>query len=711
MSTASARVYGRGATCTRVRLLPANASGMVRASLASKRRASYVYGIVLPDVRDKHTNTKSEQEEYDWNEVREIDLTDLPVRCNHSERLAPVGRVYAFDPSPPHANALLELDEGVALEPSYARAALLGGTYSSLSLAHNYSTRVAAARGDSSRLALETRKEALEVSLCDEPGRPGSKVLEFLPSRNALRSANWHFLSTFAHNYKYPSPPEPADDAARNPVAARDASLNDYVDNTLDPLVQRRLDSLFEQRGFVRRSKDAMTKSALQTTNPQPDAQPATPPAAAAHAPMSTDTPQDAPPQEAASQEPPAAAEMATDEAPPKTTEGATSTTTQSELGDLEPREDDSPQTVIAKAFAREKQMLAKLAAYEKREAEERGKAEKAAAEEQRKKTDSFKTAAFAAAQQTVANLGLPEEKAKEAGTLLQQHAGQCIDRGMTLEEVNSSLGKFSEILVNASASAKKQKEEQEMAGLHSMTRQYAQQYAKQKTMNAQFSGGAFADPDADIDDKVEQSGKRRATSANSVPETGNYGFFGMSGVSPSGTVKASASSGAAPSQPAPKKKTGTPTVTTGDDGWQRKVFESLVRVDERTGHVEVPTYDEVARGGYEVVGVVKRNAAGEQVEVQEARPRFRAPQKIGPQHLYPELVKSLCAPFQQRRDDPDQDATMQMVAKGAQMPVGRDEGGSRRARSSYITKDGDETQYSTNFYWVRPDLRASGAL
>jgi len=715
MKSATAVVRGRGATCTRVRLVPADASGMVRASRASTRRASYVYGIVLPNVRSAHPDQASEQKEYDWADVDATDLTDLPVRCNHSERLPPVGRVYAFDPSPPHANALLELDESVALEPSYARNALLGGAYSSLSLSHRYSTRVAAAANDPSRLALETQKEALEVSLCDEPGRAGAKVLEFLPSHAALRAANWHFLSTFAHNYRYPVPPEPRDAAAKDPVAARAAELNDYVDNTLEPLVQRRLDALFEQRGFVRRSKEhaaaaaaaaAAEESAPRTTNPPAGAQPRT--TEPQTAPMSTDAPQ-APPTE------PQPTSMATDApaAEPATpAAAATTTTTTSELTDLEPRADDPPEVAMAKAFKREEKMAAELAEFRAQKAAAEKAANEAAAEEARKKTDAFKTAAFTAAQQTVANLGLSDEKAQQAGELLQQHAGACIDRGMSLDEVNKSLGAFGAILVEASASAKKAQEQQRQLALQTMAREHAEQWAQRKTMAATFSGGTFGgavDPDADVDDK--QPGKRRATPATAPAAAAGAGggFFGLGAVAQSGVVSASKS--AATATPAAKPaKQGTPAVSPNEQGWARKVFDSLVRVDERSGHVEVPTYDEVARGGFEVVGVVKRNAAGEAVEVQETRPRFRLPQKIGPQHLFPELVAGLCAPFQRARADPDQDSTLEMVKLGAQLPVARDEGGRSRQRSAYVTRDGDATQYSTNFYWVRPDLRAAGS-
>lgn len=708
--SATAVVRGRGATCTRVRLLPANASGMVNASRVSTRRASYVYGIVLPDVRNEHPNVASEQEEYNWEDLEATDMTDLPVRCNHAKHLAPVGRVYAFDPSPPHANALLELDESVALEPSFARNALLGGAYSSLSLSHKYTSRVTAAKGDPSRLALETNKSALEVSLCDEPGRAGAAVLEFLPSHSAMRNANWHFLSTFAHNYKYPPPPPPRDEAARDVLAPRSPELNDYVDNTLEPLVQRRLDSLFEKRGFVRRSKAAMEESAQRTTNPRADTQQHTADRAAA---MSSDAPQD-PPAAATPEKAPAAEAtgMATDEPPaPQETQPAAAappkqatTTSQSELGDLTPHADDPPELAMAKAFAREKQMQERLAAFEKREQEESAARAAAAAEEARKKTDAFKTAAFSAAQQTVANLGLSDEKAAQAGELLKNHAGQCIDKGMTLDEVNNSLGAFGAILVEASASHKQQQEQQQRQTLQSMARQHAEQWSKNKTMAATFSGGSFADPDADVDDKLEQSGKRRATPESSVPESApNHGFFGLGAVAKSGTVNASKSA----AKPAKQQ---TPTVTPRDANWARTVFESMVQIDEQTGHVHVPTYEEVAHGGVEIVGVVKRNRAGEKVEVQEARPRWREAQKIGPQHLFPELVEKLCAPFQKQRADPDQESTLEMVKLGAKLPQARDEGSRSRGRSSYVTRDEDDLQYSTNFYWVRPELQASGA-
>jgi hypothetical protein len=259
--------------------------------------------------------------------------------------------------------------------------------------------------------------------------------------------------------------------------------------------------------------------------------------------------------------------------------------------------------------------------------------------------------------------------------------------------------------MVEASADAKKKQEQQRQLALQTMAREHAEQWAHRKTMAATFSGGSFGDPDADVDDKLpQQADKRRATES---PSAATGGFFGLGAAAQSGVVSASKSAAAAAK---PAEKQGTPAVSPNEQGWARKVFDALVRVDERSGHVSVPTYDEVARGGFEVVGVIKRNAAGEAVEVQETRPRFRQPQKIGPQHLYPDLVAELCAPFQRARADPDQDSTLEMVELGARLPVARDEGGRARQRSAYVTRDGDATQYSTNFYWVRPDLRATGA-
>lgn len=187
-----------------------------------------VQGIVLPQLEETLSSPEDMKREFSTEQAREIDLTALPTRMNHSSSLEPVGITLAYrvidggDGKPAQAETLHKLhrepDDGIAPDDPVAvlcsnqRDLLMTGVHSGLSLGHAFSTDFVADLGryDASLSGQTGRiinKRPLEVSICKRGKRPGSEILEYLPCKRSLRRTIPEHIRMFCEKYRYTPPP------------------------------------------------------------------------------------------------------------------------------------------------------------------------------------------------------------------------------------------------------------------------------------------------------------------------------------------------------------------------------------------------------------------------------------------------------------------------------------------------------------------------
>ncbi len=237
-----------------------------------------VRGLVLPRLDDELTNPEDMKREFSADQAREIDLTALPTRMNHSNSLESVGITLAYrvigsqDGTPAKAETLHKLhrepDDGIPQNDPVAvlcatqRNLLMSGTHAGVSLGHSFSTDYVGDLGRydaslSGQTGRVINKRPLEISLCKKGKRPGSEILDYLPCKRSLLRTTPEHLRMFCEKYGYTLPPQQA--------AGDRSAWNGYIDHLWGEVKQRRAQVLssdgysqaLKSRGIVAASSDS----------------------------------------------------------------------------------------------------------------------------------------------------------------------------------------------------------------------------------------------------------------------------------------------------------------------------------------------------------------------------------------------------------------------------------------------------------------------
>lgn len=238
-----------------------------------------VRGRVLPRLDDELANPEDMKREFSAKQAREIDLTALPTRMNHSNSLESVGVTLAYrviesrDGTPAMAETLHKLhrepDDGIPQNDPIAvlcatqRNLLMSGTHAGVSLGHSFSTDYVGDLGRydaslSGQTGRVINKRPLEISLCKKGKRPGSEILDYLPCKRSLLRTTPEHVRMFCEKWGYTPPP---------PSSSDRSAWNGYIDHLWGEVKQRRAQVLsadgysqaLKSRGVVAASADSAT--------------------------------------------------------------------------------------------------------------------------------------------------------------------------------------------------------------------------------------------------------------------------------------------------------------------------------------------------------------------------------------------------------------------------------------------------------------------
>jgi hypothetical protein len=212
-----------------------------------------IHGIVLPQLDDELADPEEMKREFTKDQAREIDLTALPTRLNHSDNLESVGVTLAYRVRETGGTTCAETlhklhrepdgdvdpEDKVAILCAAQRDLLMSGEHQGLSLGHGFSTDYVAdlGRHDASLKGREGRviyKRPIEVSTCRRGKREGSEILEYLPCKKSLLRSDEDKVRSFCNRYHYTPPPADCK-KSRDP-----SSWGRYVDFLSDEVQQRR---------------------------------------------------------------------------------------------------------------------------------------------------------------------------------------------------------------------------------------------------------------------------------------------------------------------------------------------------------------------------------------------------------------------------------------------------------------------------------------
>lgn len=678
---------------------------LVRTSVRVDPDVSYAYGIVLPNVVSEHRSVKSQQEEYDQWEIRDIDLTGLPSLANHKGERIPLGHVAGYEPRANEARVLLALDND-SFRGHFGEAAVTSGLYGSLSLTHKYDTDgIVKGSAVDGAVSASIVKRAIEVSLVDEPWRAGSHVLQVCPSKTALLRQPYEYLRRFAERYSYPNPPiVPPDPTAVGVTTAQIASntpaLRDYVCNRLAPMVRARLQTVVDNAQFVRRRAISPTRETHGVTvetgvvrmSATGGVQSSFPGATVGGSNTSNSSNNGAPPSDSMQLDAPsnpnvpatnASGNAASGGTPPQqaaksadASAGApkTAATTESRVSQSNMDADDDPRAVLLKVHSRAQALEKELEKYKAQE-----KAQKVAEEAERARQAKEKLTSFDVNLQTAVSTLAHNMKAQPAEEQKMLEGAKKFNEvadefGIPADKRQQMLGHMFEGTVSASKRARLAQEDEKQRELSETARAITQQLRAANTA-ATIHGGYHDDAMA-ADAPPTQTVPASSSSSAAVPApvfvVPSSNPFGLS-ASDYERKKLSAEQAArmvgmtTTSTQALGAVTGAQsgTVSAGRDaaatagrggrveeldpnkpGVLRQVYESLITVNE-DGTFELPSYDEVAQGGKVIERTIKRSLHGDEIAVETARARWAQPARVGMQHLFPDVFAQIVASMQ----------------------------------------------------------------
>jgi len=661
---------------------------------------SYVYGISVPNVRAEHPSLRSQQLEWDQFEIADVDMTHLPVLANHKDHMQRVGEIAAYEPLKGEARVLMALDKDT-FYGQFAEAAVSTDFYGSMSLSHHYRTSANVAASATAEQAssgcaptdIVTRKTAIEVSLCKQPARPGAVVLEFCPSTDALLRQPHEYLRRFAERYKYPPPPDvPMHPRARGLVTERIALntpvLNEYVTKKLSPLVAARLTELVDnaqfvcstpilapaatQRATVNDGRVRMSNNAAGSNGGQsvPPTTTQTPASGNGNS-MAVDAPTPTQTSQSSSASTPAGNSMALD--PPKSST-STEASKRVDLGSASSATPDAAE-LLATLHANNQAMKAQLDHFMAREraAKEAEEAEKKRIAAEKVKEDDL------VAQSAISHLAdlnkfsaADRQRLHEARATVKASAAAL---GIADEQVNTLMRPMIEAMVQASKKARTDETARAEAALSEQVRIIHEQIKASKS-SATMHGGMSEDraspylqPPSPAEGRVLASNSSSSSSSSSMttPDAATLSRYGLTPeefkrhttVSHSSTPASStttngddmsegrvdASKGTATSGRGNSRLPGSEEIKADDPDAIGKVYASLCKLMP-DGSVELPSYDEVAQGGFVREARVKRSADGAQQQFEVVVPRWPDKKKIGLQHLFPAAAAKMNEPL-----------------------------------------------------------------
>jgi len=197
------------------------------------RTDDYIVATLLPYMQLAHDDPIDRVREFTVDQAAQLNVIGLPLLVNHSDGtrgtpLLEIGRVEALAVNRSCATVLASIASAASGEAAATSNLIAAGIYKDVSFSNDVSTAV---RASDSRVVYE--KTPLEVSVCEQGRRYGSRILAYCPSRATLERLAEHAPADLerlvdTHRYRDAVVGSPTTDRSRYIdalVAASDARL------------------------------------------------------------------------------------------------------------------------------------------------------------------------------------------------------------------------------------------------------------------------------------------------------------------------------------------------------------------------------------------------------------------------------------------------------------------------------------------------------
>jgi hypothetical protein len=340
--------------------------------LPDRERTDLFVCIPLPYLRSTHANADEAKRDFTLEEAAQFKLSGMPIQIDHVHASdATIGVVEAeiMKRASKWAIGRIYVDETVTEYGLWTARRIAAGIFRGVSIGHTVSKSEV---GD----AVMFTKGTLELSVCEEGRRLGSRIRQYFPSLYTLERLTNDELTKLAETYQYTLPPT-------NPVQSIFAQANERLLNPeyfssrqYIPINYPMNTESINNPGSTSLANNAPTEDAMQVDEPAPS----TPPPAQSSAPPAAAPPAAAPPAAA----PPAAAPPASMEVDPaaqdnkrgqkraKEDDLANAQHNVSEIIAAAQEREATARRLIEEQTARIQERDAKIAAFEKKEAEAR---------------------------------------------------------------------------------------------------------------------------------------------------------------------------------------------------------------------------------------------------------------------------------------------------------------------------------------------------
>ena len=253
-----------------------------------------VHAVLLPNLQSSYSDFYEKKTEFTEQQARRLNPVGLPTLINHDEILGETGEVVAYvvrDGALPteaaQAEVLFTLTNPDRAPSAATRSrilfqqqALMNQAHSHVSLSHEWDislvksdatgTVTAASAADTldgggaPSQTCVIRKRPLEISTCDQGKRAGSRILEYLPAPQTLRSAPPSAIRDFCRIYGFAAPP-------RDLGTHDDRAWYTFIDTLSNQVSQRRA-ALFNRNrssGAHRASSTVVNAKPWQFVEPE----------------------------------------------------------------------------------------------------------------------------------------------------------------------------------------------------------------------------------------------------------------------------------------------------------------------------------------------------------------------------------------------------------------------------------------------------------
>ena len=196
-------------------------------------RSDYVVGVALPNLKERPASLVEECEHFTRSQAEALPLVSLPVQFNHDDNhTSIVGSIVASSVRALDQRVLMRIEPDRGLEAKYASNAVANGVYPALSLSHRFDPSQGV-RADGSVV-----KIPFEISLVEEPWRPGAVIEHVFPSRHSLRRFNDSTLAAFHRRFFVNDIERPPAKHTANGVS--NTAHNQYIERLFALVHQRR---------------------------------------------------------------------------------------------------------------------------------------------------------------------------------------------------------------------------------------------------------------------------------------------------------------------------------------------------------------------------------------------------------------------------------------------------------------------------------------